>query len=561
MKKILTFIAIVLVSVGAIGGYKYFFSEKELPYDFVAVKIGDIIQEVSTTGAVTPAKKIELQFKTAGKIKSILVKIGDEVKATATLVKLDPADLYIQEQQSNASLELVQAKFEQLLAGESPEQIEIYKTAVKNAEKTVEDKEIALENAQQNLKDIQAKAETDLNHAYEDALLDLNDSELKSYNAFQIINSIQRTYFTINNQESITVKANRDEIENNLFKIKSSLSAAELETATYQVFDTVLFETKQFLGEIAQALTAVREIMEEPAYRDVISSANKLLVDTERININTALTNIINSQQTISSTKITNQTNINTYKAKKDVAQTALNAAQGALQTAKDKLFLAQAEPRATDIALFNAQIKEAEANLSLIQKQISDTILRAPINGVITNIQGEIGEIIKAGTLVVIMMDKSEFQIKADISEADIGKVNPGQLAKIELDAFPEQELLGKVIEIDLVETIIQGVIYYKTTIGFDLTAFDGEKQKIKSGMTTNITIITDSRENALIIPQRAIQEKEGKKIVRVPLTDDNEKYQEIEVETGLRGSDGMIEIISGLNKGDKVITFLKQK
>ena len=65
-------------------------------------------------------------------------------------------------------------------------------------------------------------------------------------------------------------------------------------------------------------------------------------------------------------------------------------------------------------------------------------------------------------------------------------------------------------------------------------------------------------SRENVLIIPQRAVIEKNGKKIVRIP---SGKNYQEIEVQTGLRGSEGEIEIISGLREGDKVITFIKEK
>jgi len=73
---------------------------------------------------------------------------------------------------------------------------------------------------------------------------------------------------------------------------------------------------------------------------------------------------------------------------------------------------------------------------------------------------------------------------------------------------------------------------------------------------MTANVTIITDFKENVLILPQRAVLERNGKKFVRVP---EDSTFKEIEVQTGLRGSGGEIEIISGLKEGDKVITFIK--
>ena len=74
---------------------------------------------------------------------------------------------------------------------------------------------------------------------------------------------------------------------------------------------------------------------------------------------------------------------------------------------------------------------------------------------------------------------------------------------------------------------------------------------------MTANIIITTDFRKDVLTIPQRAVSHKQGKEIAKIPL--DN-TFQEIEIKTGLKGSDGTIEVLSGLNQGDKVITFIKK-
>lgn len=93
----------------------------------------------------------------------------------------------------------------------------------------------------------------------------------------------------------------------------------------------------------------------------------------------------------------------------------------------------------------------------------------------------------------------------------------------------------------------MIEGVATYKTTF-----QFTKEDQRIKSGMTANIDILTDKRENVITIPQRAVVSQNGDKIVKIS---EGENIKEVKVKTGLRGSDGNIEILEGVGEGDKVV------
>ncbi len=554
-KKIITILIIAAVIGVAYFGYQNFFKEKDQIFSLAEIIQGNILEQVSSTGTIIPVQKIELAFKTAGKINQVLVQVGDKVKAKQDLVKLDDSELYIEKQQSVASLELVQAKLNQLLAGESPEQIEVYETAVKNAEKSVQDAEVALKNTQQNLEDVKSLGQIDLDQAYEDVLNILDDAELKSYNVFNTVDLIQRTYFTANDQESLIVKENKNKINDWVSQIEFYIESAKNQN-TENAKDIALLEVNKILNQISNSLTVIRNITEEPVYRSAVSSTDKTSLDTHRTNVLAVLTAILDTQQTISSIKVANQTNINIALAKEDTAQSNLNAAQGNLQASKDELALIKADPRETDIALYQAQIKKAEAVLSLIQKQIQNAVLESPISGTIISIYGEKGETVKIGNSVIVMISESKFQIDVDIPESDIGKIDLGQPTQIVLDAFPRQKFFGKVTAIEPAETIIQGVVYYKITIG--LNEID---EKIKSGMTANIIIITNSRENVLMVPQRAVKEKEGKRYVRIPAPTSHAGFQEIPVETGIKSSDGMIEIISELKQGDKVITFIKEK
>ena len=74
---------------------------------------------------------------------------------------------------------------------------------------------------------------------------------------------------------------------------------------------------------------------------------------------------------------------------------------------------------------------------------------------------------------------------------------------------------------------------------------------------MTANVTVKTKEKQNVLVIPQRAVTSKDGKKYVSIVGAGNN--VVEKEIQTGLKGSNGMIEIISGLSEGDRVINYTK--
>ena len=551
-KKIILGILIVIAICACFYIYWFLLKEQEPVFSLAEVERGNISQEILAVGTIIPDKKIILQFNTQGKIKEILVETGDKVEEGQNLIELDSSDLYIQKQQAEASLELAHAKLKQLLAGESAEQIEIYKTKVKNAEKSLEDAEIALQNAKQNLKDVEMSCETNLTQAYEDAINVLENIDLKVYNTFRIIDLIQRRYFTDSNQESIIIKNNRNKIEQEMIQIKSCVGKIKNDSRNKNI-DTCLLQTNSSLNQINNSLIIIRDTIEKPTYRDIVSSADKTSLDTQRTNVLSSINDITEARQTIAYLKISNQTNINTALTNVDTFQNKVNIAQGALCSARDEKALIEAEPRETDIALYQAQIKQGEANLSLIQKQIKDMILKAPIAGTIAQINQEIGETVNKGNPVIVMFTKNRYQIEADISESDIGKIALAQTAKINLDAFPDQEFFGKVIEIEPAETILAGVVYYRIKLGIN-----NEKNfDIKPGMTANLVILSDKRENVLIIPLRAVKERDNKKIVRIPI--DSKNFQEITIETGLIGNNGIIEVVSGLKQGDKVITFIR--
>ena len=509
-KKIILIIVIVLLLV--IGVYQGFLKTEEPTFILAEVVLGNISQEVAETGQVKKGEEINLSFKNSGRIEKIYVEVGDQVDSGENLAKLETAELAIQLQEAKAALDVTQAKLNKLSAGATQEEIKIAQTAVENSQ-------VSLDTSRQGLKD-----------ANEDALNVLDDSYLKIYNALNVADLIQRTYFISNDQEGIRVRENKDKIESAAAQAKSYLDTAKFDPEDENI-DTAISEMQQALDKTYNALGIIREICEEPTYRSLVSSTNKTSLDTQRGYINTAITNLTNSQQSITSAKF------------------AIESAEGVLQAAEDDLALTIAPARQEDVDLYQAQVNQAQAQVQILENQIRDATLKSPTNGQITKINKKVGEMAQSALqdAVITLLPATPFEIEVDIYEEDVVKVNIGNLVDISLVPFPGEVFQGRVISIDPAEKLIEGVVYYKVII-----AFEKMPEGVKPGMTADVIIKTALKENVLIIPEDAIQKKDGKQIVEVfkdGISEDRE------IETGLFGSDDMVQVISGLKEGEKLI------
>ncbi|XOB40977.1 MAG: efflux RND transporter periplasmic adaptor subunit [Candidatus Nealsonbacteria bacterium] len=531
-KKIIAIVIIVLFLVIILS--RTIFKKKQDDLEFAKAEIATVIEDVSETGQIKKGEQIELGFKTLGILEKIYISVGEQVEEKDVLAKLENTQLSIQLSEAQASLQLYQAQLDKLIAGATSQEIQVNQTAVDNAQ-------IALDTANQTLEDIKAQGEESLNAAYEDALNILDDSYLKITNSLNAVDLIQRTYFYANDQESIRVRENEDKIRDALDEVEPFVNTVK-DTEASEDIDIALSLMKQALSDVFDALKLIRDNCETANYQAIVSSADKSILDTQRGYINTALTNIVNSQQTISSTKLNNTVNINTYQAK-------INTAQGSLKAAQDDLAKLTASPRQEDINLYQAQVKRAQAQVWLLQNQIEDTILKAPVNGQIIKIEKRVGELVQSvlKDAVITILPADPFSIEVDIYEEDVAKMDVGNTVDISLVAFPEERLKGKVISIDPAEKMIDGVVYYEVSISLEQAP-----SGIKPGMTADLMITIDVRENVLAIPEKSLRKKNGKITVQVL---EQNQITEREIEIGLKGTNNLVEVISGLEQGEQVI------
>jgi len=324
----------------------------------------------------------------------------------------------------------------------------------------------------------------------------------------------------------------RDEIERAEAEAKLYLGIAKESSKKDEDVETALLIMKNSLEAAFNNLETIREIADKSVvYREKVSAADKTSLDTLKTNINGALTNVIGVQQTISSMK----SNVETAQTK--------------LQEAESRLDLIKAEVRQVDIDLSEAQIRQAQTRVQFYENQIQQSKLISPVAGKIIEIKKRIGELVQPTSqdVVIVVLPIAPYEIKVDIYEEDVIEISVGNSVEITLVAFPDKKIEGKVISISPAEKIVDGVVYYETTIGFEEML-----EEVKPGMTADVNIKTAVRENVLSLPEDAIQRKDGKTIVEVFK---NGQIQERDIEIGLRGSNDMVEVLSGLEEGEKVI------
>jgi len=189
------------------------------------------------------------------------------------------------------------------------------------------------------------------------------------------------------------------------------------------------------------------------------------------------------------------------------------------------------------------------------IKTQLAKTVIFSPINSILTKMEIEVGENASLNVIIISLMSASEFEIEARVAEVDIAKIKINDSAKVTLDAYGSDIIFeAKVVKIDPAETIIEGLPTYKVTL-----QFIEKDDRLKSGMTADIDILTAQKQEVILIPQRAVISENGDKLVRV--LENGNKVKKVIVKTGLRGSSGEIEIVEGLAEGDKVIISIKEK
>jgi len=198
------------------------------------------------------------------------------------------------------------------------------------------------------------------------------------------------------------------------------------------------------------------------------------------------------------------------------------------------------------DIRSKELSVQQKYEALLAVQEKLAEHSVKAPFDGTVASVNISKGDAVNSGATIGTVITKQKI-VEVTLNEIDIANVKTGQNATIGFDAIPDLTVTGKVIEVDTLGAVTQGVVSYKIKIAFDV-----DDNRIKPGMTASASIIIDSKQDILLVPLSAVKAAGENGYVEI-LVDGQPQRRDVVVGSS---NDTMIEIIEGLEEGEEIIT-----
>jgi membrane fusion protein, multidrug efflux system len=252
-------------------------------------------------------------------------------------------------------------------------------------------------------------------------------------------------------------------------------------------------------------------------------------------------------------------------QASQDVAKATIRQREADLNVAKlnfdrsknlfDRQLLAKqalddAESRhiaaVAQLDLSNAQLSANAARLEELKINLQHTSVVSPVDGFVASRTVDPGAMVNTNTSIASVVDISRLRLVVNVVEKDLRLVSPGDVAEVEVDAYPGEKFSGKIAR-------VAPVLDPATrTAQMEVEIPNGDN-KLKPGMYARINLTVEEHKNALVVPKGAVIDFENKRGVWQPNADNRAQF--VPVQLGIEGTDH-IEILGGLKDGDTFVT-----
>lgn len=597
LKKPRTYIVLAIL-IGA-----WFFwgrdSAAKTYYETVNVIKTNLTRTVDVTGEVKPDLRLSLGFKSSGPLEKLSVRIGQKVKRGDVLASLESRDLRFAVERAGATVALAQSNLDARLAGETKESIAIAQASLIQAQAQYDKALLDVELTKQRVEDeyrlaqiAYDKAKSDLSSAGSSADQSVVTSREALLSGMKASVGTMRSALSAGDEIiGVDNAAANDNYENVLgisdviakdsakylyeaaktaFKSSEQRITALTTTSPSSTYLEIGGETKAAVEKTQAYLDAVQRVLNSSITNafltESVLASKRSTIDAQRSSVSGQLTSVsslvegyrsalygITTQKTqIQSAYQQAEANLSIAERNRisnvKTAETNLAIQKAAVTSAQANLDLRKAGPRAVDVAGLRAQLQDAQTAYNQANERLSDAQIIAPADGVITDIVPTTGELVAQNAPVIKMVSTEGFGVEALVPESDIALIEVGQNAIITLDAYGENvPFTARVVGENADQTKIQDAVYYKMY----LTIETADKE-IKPGMTANVTVTTDTRNDVLAVPSRSLRDQQGKKEARKI---DGSNIVSTEVIAGLRADAGLTEVAKGLSADDRII------
>ena len=550
--------------------------------EFVAVTRGTIMTTVNASGNIVYPEQVELAFSVTGVLQEIVVAVGDSVEKDATLAILDDLELRDAVLREESNLRSAQINLEKLLAPPAVEDVRKAELALEAAqsqgESSVRSARDALENAEEALADLLNPDENTVKAA-EKKVLDAGSTlaqarerlaALQAGGSDAKIKAAENALLTAqNNVEKEKERVRRDiaDYMADLEKAREALARAREGNAEDSEEVRVALRNYDEEKERVDPEIAIRqaELSDNPPPGTIVGELTARVIearnnlDSVRVSadsdlraadrdVESALEALEIAEDELQSLRQPAADEVQEAQEKVQNAQIDLENAQrnadNDVERARLDLEKVNASVNTQEVELQELQVERAELNLEIAKRNVGQAFLLAPFAGVVAAVEGSVGQ--NAGNKVVTLVRTDRVEMKANVDEADVSSIQVGQPVVVTTYASPDVKIPGTVETISPTSVQQQGVVLYPITIRLEPGG-----QTLRGGLSANAEIEVSSRDNILLLPNRAIRREGDERVVYVRLEGDEVERRVVEI--GVRDSE-MSEILSGVSDGEEV-------
>jgi HlyD family secretion protein len=488
------------------------------PPPTVRVDRGPVVTTVSASGTLVGISRQNLGFAEGGELSEVLVTVGDRVEAGQVLARLENFELEQALERAEAQLDSAQAQLDKVTGS----------NAVDAAEDTLEQAREVLAATEEQVRETDESNDTAVDRAA--VQLDFDREQLEraegrladAEDACPDGGSGEGSGAGPGGNGSGNGDGHRDGVVGEVAEASTQTAGgATAPDDCQQAVDTAEDAVEQARGTVIASETALATAEER---RDVDAASGRVSVENARANVVTA---------------------------------------EGNLESAS--------ADRPADTAVQEAAVREARVGVDLAERDLDDTSLRAPTAGVVSEINGAVGETVApvsgattlapgstarlpqladaagattGGGAFIVLDGVDSFQLVVPFEESDAARVRPGALASVSVDAAPDRVRPARVLAVAPTATDVSGIVNYYATVVLN----EGDPV-LRDGQTAEASVEVDAVLDVLRVPSSVVRSEGGRRVVDVPGGEEPVPFV-----PGAVG-DEYTEVRSGLTEGQEVL------
>ena len=464
----------------------------------------NVITSIAASGRLRGDVETNIGAQTGGRVARVLVHEGDKILTGTVVAELDTDVLGAQLGQATVGVATAKALLTQTMT-----QLGTAKAQVMSAQDTVRTAKASLAQASR------PPLRSEVNRLKADVDQAIAVAEAKQ----------AATRNRLSELRNGATKEERDQARAQLAQANAQFEQAEKDFKRQQALVKEGAVSKSALDAAETALTVAQRTRENADAR-----LKQLTVGTRKEQIAQAEADLRAAEATLRGARVSGEAQL----------QTLLS------QPRKEDVLVAERKVAEAEqaVAVAKTRLMDAERALGVAQSRVADAKVKAPFDGTVTEVVTEPGGITGPNQPIIRLVRSQSPEIRIDLDEVNLGKINVGQLAKVSCDAFPGETFDAKVTEIGAQVDADRGTVEVRlipTT----------QPAWLRPGQTLSVNIVTDSGSNRLVIPLTAVNTIGGESTVLVV---DAGKVVKKVVKVGPAGKDG-VPVTDGIAATDQVI------